>query len=159
MIGKTLGLLALLVVVAAASVAKADTTENVTFGYSGGSLTGTETLHNGQVTSVSIDGFTLSNLSGPSNLLLQGCNNNCSWTLANVFGTIELEVSSGNSHEYATCPWCASIFGSGIIKSGSNYGPSTSMPEPPVYLLALLGIFFTRNRISQGLRQALRWSN
>jgi len=40
-----------------------------------------------------------------------------------------------------------------------NAWNSVQVPEPPVYLLALLGVFFTRNRISQGIRQALRWNH
>jgi tetratricopeptide (TPR) repeat protein len=32
------------------------------------------------------------------------------------------------------------------------------VPEPSVLMLALLGLVFTRNRISQGLRQAIRWN-
>lgn len=155
---KSFWLLALLFVVAGTRLAKADTTENVTFGYSGGSMVGTETLVNGNVTSVSIDGYTLNNITGLSNSLLQGCQKSgCSWNLFSVLGTVELEVSGGGTWELASCFFCSNT--SGLIKSGGSYGPNSAMPEPPVYLLALLGIVFTRNRISQGLRQALRWSH
>jgi hypothetical protein len=157
MMRKSLWLLALLLVVSGSRLAKADTTENVTFGYNGGSLTGTETLVNGQLTSIKIDGYNLNLIGGWSNSLLQGCQSSgCSWNLFSVLGTVDLEVSNGGIWELASCIFCSNS--SGLIQGGGTYGP-TSMPEPPVYLLALLGIVFTRNRISQGLRQALRWSH
>jgi len=154
---KSLWLLALLLAVSIAHLAKADTTENVTFKYNGGSMVGTETLVNGRVTSVKIDGYTLNNIGGPSNSLLQGCQTSrCSWDLYDMFGSVVLQVSNGITVESASCVLCT--WANGQIKSGSTYGPA-SVPEPPVYLLALLGIVFTRNRISQGLRQALRWTH
>lgn len=154
---KSVWLLALLISVSVARLAKADTTENVTFNYNGGSIIGTETLVNGKVTSVKIDGYTLNNIGGLSNSLLQGCQSSrCSWDLYDAFGSVVLQVSNGSTVESASCVLCTRA--NGQIKSGGTYGP-TSVPEPPVYLLALLGIVLTRNRISQGLRQALRWTH
>jgi hypothetical protein len=154
---KSVWLLALLFTVGAATLANADST-GVNFNYNGGTLSATETITKGQVTSVSIDGFTLNVIEGQSNSLLEGCaKGGCSWSLFDDYGSIVLEVFNGNTWELAGCSHCAG-YGYGTIKSGATFGPTAAMPEPPVYLLALLGIVFTRNRISQGLRQALRWN-
>jgi hypothetical protein len=154
---KSVWLLALLFTVGAATLANADNT-GVNFNYNGGTLSATETITKGQVTSVSIDGFTLNVIEGQSNSLLEGCaKGGCSWSLFEAGGDIILEVVSGNTYELAGCSHCTRD-GYGTIKSGATFGPTAAMPEPPVYLLALLGIVFTRNRISQGLRQALRWN-
>jgi hypothetical protein len=153
---KFLCLLALLFVVSGARLAKADSTQSVTFNYNGGSLAATETLSNGKVTSVSIDGYKLNIVAGGSNSLLEGCEKSgCSWDLFDVAGSVILEVSDNGVTEYAGCLWCTN--GHGQIAGGNSYGTS-AVPEPPVYLLGLLGIVFTRNRISQGFRQALRWN-
>jgi len=147
-------LLAVLFAVGAATLAHADST-GVNFNYNGGTLSATETVKNGQVTSISIDGYNLNLFSGASNSLLEGCEKSgCSWDLFDVSGSVILEVSYNGLTEYAGCVWCTN--GYGQIKGGSTYGPNSAVPEPPVYLLALLGIFFMPNRISQGLRQTLR---
>jgi hypothetical protein len=157
MMRKSLWLLALLFAVGGATLAKADST-GVSFNYNGGSLSATETVTNGQVTSVSIDGFTLNLIGGQNNSLLEGCaKGGCSWTLFDDYGSIVLEVLSGNTYELAGCSHCAG-WGYGALKSGNTVSANAPVPEPPLYLLALLGIVFTQNRISQGLRQALRWN-
>ena len=154
---KSLWLLALLFAVGGATIARADST-GVTFNYNGGTLTATETITKGQVTSINIDGYNLNILYGGSNSLLEGCaSSHCSWDLFKVGGSVVLEVTYNGVTEYAGCMWCTN--GNGQIKNGSTYGPSATVPEPPVYLLALLGIFLMPNRISQRVRQTLRWNH
>jgi hypothetical protein len=157
MMRQSLWLLALLFTVGGATLAKADST-GVNFNYNGGTLSATETVTNGQVTSVSIDGYTLNLIGGQNNSLLEGCaKGGCSWTLFDDYGSIVLEVLSGNTYELAGCSHCTG-YGYGTIKSGNTVIANATVPEPPVYLLALLGIFLMPNRISQRLRQTLRWN-
>jgi hypothetical protein len=182
MMQKYLWIIAVLFAICGAQVAMADPTQyDVTFNKSvGSSVTGVYSANGSSVASFSLtlpdnkavtliansaiaSGVTCIYTGGSCashlNALLIDLQSNGGgrdrWVETQGFGTDTFQITvNGNTFSFTF----------GRVDTSSDQGSSWSnkpapVPEPQILWLALVGIVFTRNRISQGLRQALRWNS
>ncbi len=159
MMRKTLWIMAALFATFVTQIVTAQTTD-VTFDVAGGTTQGVFTV-TGNTFSLSLDGdkfngLAFGSLAGLETLLDTGCTSTkwgaCGWGIGEGFGNQALLGITGQSGNV----YVLTGNGSNFWEAGQNFQPQ-SVPEPPVYALALLGVFLTRNRIRQGLLQAIRW--
>ena len=188
MMRKSLWMIAVLIAAVAVPSAMADTTNyNITFDntHSGGAnVAGSYSASGGSLVNFAI---TIPSDSDHIQLISNGAlaaGVSCSASCPTAAGMLS-ELQSGgttwllNSVEASTCgatatscqmlmiynpaynggvAWQLFFQDSNKILDGGSQWQGVPVPEPPVYMLALLGVFFTRNRISQRLRQAIRWN-
>jgi len=174
MMRKSSWIIAILFATYVAPFAMADTTYDITLtSTSGPSANGTWSENSaGALTSLVVDGYIFNpsltsntNNLNLANVLMGNAGTDPTWTLwTGSAGNAALTLSVSGAPGCPTGKDCQIIFytGSTSFNGKDGTGPtweSASVPEPPVYLLALLGVFFTRNRITQGLRQAIRWNH